>query len=71
LHVARNHQHGLAFARRICSQARYFEVHEMLEVNCQGKWKNVGLMGVEELKIRICRYLQTMPAGEAYVRLFL
>ncbi len=45
MRIARNHQCGLAFARRICSQARYFEVHGMLEVNCQGKQKNVGLMG--------------------------
>jgi hypothetical protein len=65
LHVARNCQRGPAFARRICSQARYFEAYGMLEVSCQGKWRNVGLMGVEELKIGICRYLWTMSAGEA------
>jgi hypothetical protein len=70
LHIARNRQRGPAFARRICSQARYFEAHGMLEANCQGKRKNVGLMGVEELKIGICRYLRTMSAGEACVRPF-
>jgi len=43
----------------------------MLEVNHQGKQKNVGLMGVEELKIGIHRYLWTMPTGEACVRPFL
>ncbi len=42
----------------------------MLEVNHQGKQKNVGLMGVEELKIGICRYLRTMSVGEACVRPF-
>jgi len=34
MHVARNHQHGPAFARRVCSQARYFEAHGMLEASC-------------------------------------
>jgi hypothetical protein len=43
----------------------------MLEVNHQGKQKNVRLMGVKELKIGICRYLWMMPAGEACVRPFL
>jgi len=70
MHVARNHQCSPAFARRICSQARYFEAYGMLEVNCQGKRKNVGLIGVKELRIGICRYLQTMSAGEACVRTF-
>jgi hypothetical protein len=56
--------------RRICSQERYFEAYGMLEVSCQGKWRNVGLIGVEELKIGICRYLWMMSAGEACVRPF-
>ncbi len=68
--IARNCQRGHAFVRRICSQERYFEAHGMLEVNCQGKRRNVGLMGVEELKIGIWRYLWTMSAGEACVSPF-
>jgi hypothetical protein len=70
MRVARNRQRGPAFARRVCSQARYFEAHGMLEASCQGKRNNVGLMGVEELKIGIRRYLRTMSAGVASVRPF-
>jgi hypothetical protein len=43
----------------------------MLEVNCQRKQKNMKLIGVEELKIRICKYVWMMSAGEACVRLFI
>jgi hypothetical protein len=71
LRVAQIRQRGPAFARRICSQARYFEAHGMLEASLQGKRKHAGLMDIEGLQAGLRRYLRTMPAGKASVRVIL
>jgi hypothetical protein len=43
----------------------------MLKVSQQGKQKCAGLMESKELQIGLCRYLWTMPAGKASVRVIL